>query len=185
MPNNSVQKNLVQKKTIRLDMILLVLYVAGYFNYRDSGKCIIFMNKEVCVYDLMLAAGIGVFVMGYVLEANEFTDDPLKTELGICPGCDYWSILHCSLYFMLGCMFPNKYLAFFIFGVLWELFETYNGSHNMKFFGMTLNKDTDGTENWWYGRTLDISVNMFGYILGNYYINGNFNIQSLKNEFIF
>ena len=180
MPNKSVQK-----KTIRLDLILLVLYIVGYFNYRDTSKCIIFMNKQVCVYDMMLAAVIGVFVIGHVLESNKFEDDPLKNELGIFPGCDYWSILHALLYFTLGCLFPNRYLAFFILGILWEAFETYNGTHNMKFFGFQLNKDTDGKENWWYGRTLDIAVNMFGYILGNYYVNGNLNLKSLKEEFTF
>lgn len=180
MSNNSMKK-----KTIKLDLIFLVMYIIGYFNYRDSSKCIIFMNKEVCVYDLILAAAIGVFVVGHILDANNFKEDPLRKEIGLCPGCDYWSVLHASLYFAMGCLFPGRYLAFFMFGVVWEMFEYYNGTHQVYLFGNRLNADTDDGEKWWYGRALDIAVNMFGYILGNYYINGNLTVKSLKEEFTF
>lgn len=177
-------------KQINLDLFLLVLYIIGYFSYRDASKCIIFMNKEVCVYDIFLTGIVGVFLVGYVLGTMGFKKDPMRKEIGICHGCDTWSILHTALYFILGYMFPNRYLFFFLAGVLWEAYESYSGKYDIMLFGYKINKDTDknsdeaGSE-WWYGRALDICVNMFGYIMGTYYANGKLTLSHMKEEFLF
>lgn len=189
MSNNKIvsseqKKDIKVNKEIKIELLILVIYLIGYFNYRDESKCIIFMNKEVCIYDIMLAATLGVYFIGYLIGLSKHKGDPLRKKIGICPDCDYWSVLHATLYFTLGCIFPGRYLMIFILSVCWEIFESYSGTHDMTLFGYCINVDTDGNRGeFWYGRVLDIAVNLFGYILGTYKATGQLTLSRLREEF--
>lgn len=140
------------------------------------------MNKEVCIYDIMLAAALGVYFIGYLVGTSEH--NRLKGNIGICPDCDYWSIVHAILYFILGCIFPGRYLMILIISVFWEIFESYSGTHDMTLFGYCINVDTDGNRGeFWYGRVSDVLLNLFGYILGTYKATGQLTVSRLKEEF--
>jgi len=103
-------------------------------------------------------------------------------------GCDGWAVTHFMLFTLFGFMFPNKHMFFLITSILWELFETYVGTHkimiNGKRFVLIGDSDADGNLNlddnvFWYGRITDIAFNMTGYILGDFLVNRNSALQKL------
>jgi hypothetical protein len=166
-------------KPFKLDLLVLILYIVGYFLYKDKSKCIIFFNKSVCVYDILLTVMISVFTIGYLGKINK-----TETEKYVHPRYDWWAVSHFLLYTGLGYFFPDKLLMFFTLGIVWEIFEWMNSEYNVTLFGMELN-NVDSQEGWWYGRSIDIIFNMSGYILGSYFAGEKLTYEHIVSQFIY
>lgn len=166
-------------KPFKLDLLVLILYIVGYFLYKDKSKCIIFMNKSVCVYDILLTAMMGVFIIGYLGKGKA-----KNTEKYIHQSNDWWAVSHFLLYTGLGYFFPDKLLMFFTLGIVWEIFEWMNSEYQVTLFGIKLYDPTD-QGGWWYGRSIDIIFNMSGYILGSYFAGGKLTSEHLISQFIY
>tara|TARA_Y100000385_G_C12780341_1_gene503237 strand:- start:99 stop:509 length:411 start_codon:yes stop_codon:yes gene_type:complete len=99
----------------------------------------------------------------------EFKDPLEKPLFNIFDG---WAISHFLLFTLVGYLHPDLFILALLFGILWELFESYSGKFKPELlngwgnchFGDKLT-DNDG---WWYGKVSDIFVNSFGYLLGQY-----------------
>lgn len=128
-------------------------------------------------YILCIIAILSIIAYGKILKRYKKADILEKNILD-CNGCDGWAVAHFILFLIFGYFFPDKHLVFLTISICWELFETYIGTHkliiNGKRFVLIGDQDDNGniTENedaWWYGRISDISFNMMGYIIGDYY----------------
>lgn len=109
---------------------------------------------------------------------HPYFKDPL--EYTFFGEIDLWSINHFIFFTFLGYLFPKTFWSSLIIGILWELFETFNGIYKPKIFNgyghcdkLTSDRP-DGL--WWYGKSSDIIMNTLGFAFG-YYLNKN----TLKN----
>lgn len=167
------------KSKINLATPLVIYYVIAYLINRNSDNCWIIFNKNLCPYDLFLVAIVAVFGIGIIMNSIELKSDPMTKGLGVCDGIDYWSITHLGFYIALGYLFPDRYMFFFIISILWELFEHWCQKSEIYFCG----KKLSGVE-WMHGKMSDIAVNMAGYILGNYLVNGRLTPGKILSEFL-
>ena len=97
--------------------------------------------------------------------------DPLKKSFYKKYKLDGWSSTHLIFYLLIGYLYPNTFLLTFIFGVIWELFETYIQIYEPTLFknwGFCETSDGKLKKKWWYGKKSDIFVNTFGFLLGKY-----------------
>lgn len=75
------------------------------------------------------------------------------------PKVSLWSLSHLIIYFIIGKLCQNKYLLFFLFGVLWEIFE--------KIYGHLTNDEVYWTGGGYVNQFSDICMNMLGYHLAH------------------
>lgn len=172
------------KSTVRLDIVAAIVYIIIYITYKNSNKCKIVGNDKLCPYDVLFMAALGIFFIGGLMSYLKVEKDPLTIDYGIISNFDSWAVFHIAFYFVLGCMFPDRYLLFLVIGILWEIFEHYSGKHNMKLFGINAASISDNASTGWVkGKVLDVVVNMVGYIVGSYFIQGKLNSTYLLKEF--
>ncbi len=130
-------------------------------------------------YIISIIVILSIIAYGKILKQHKKAD---ILEKKICDAdfCDGWTILHVLLYLLFGYFFPDRHLLFLIVSIIWELFETYLGTHklmiNGKRFVLIGKTDLDGNltgedddNDFWYGRISDVAFNMLGYTLGDYY----------------
>lgn len=163
---NNPMNETAKKIDIDLTLPILTLWVLGYL---QKKQCYIFMKKRVCEYDILFVTILFIFGLGFYYHSNKI-DDPLNKQIFNCQDCDSWMLLHFLLYFVLGLMFPKRHMLFLIIGILWEVYEQYNGKYNITFMGLSSNRGTKNDDMWWYGRSIDVAANCAGYILGDYLI---------------
>lgn len=130
-------------------------------------------------YIISILVIVSIIAYGKILKKHKKADI-LEKKFYDCDGCDFWGISHIFLYLIFGYFFPDKHMFFLILSIGWELFETYLGTHKImiggKRFVLIGKTDNDGNltgenddNDFWYGRVSDISFNMLGYVLGDYY----------------
>ena len=167
--NIEINKKTIRKKNIDLTIPILLFLICIYIN---KNKCLLFLDKNVCKYDIIFISSLMIFIYGYMnIDINR--DVLITYKFFDCKDCDIWLLSHVILYFILGYVYPNHYLFWLIAGYIWELFEHYNGIHNINILGYKLNRNSKNQ--WWYGRLSDIAANMTGYILGNY-VHNNYHL---------
>ena len=82
---------------------------------------------------------------------------------------DGWSLTHLFFNMLIGFLYPNTFILTLIFGILWELFETYIGLYEPSIFknwGFCVSKDKKIKKKWWYGKLSDPIVNSIGFLIG-------------------
>ncbi len=141
------------------------------------------MNKNVNmlsniqqIYLIGVVCAVIIILYGIYRCKNPDFKDPLnirmetenKTISNIFNG---WAMSHFVFYATLGYFYPQHYIAIFIMGVIWELYEMFLQSEQpwyVKYIG-NCNVGTDQTTSpWWYGQYEDIIVNGTGILLGVY-----------------
>ena len=137
------------------------------------------MNETLCHYVVLLISSLGILFLEAMSNMIDPKKDPLRKKIGIHTDLDGWSIAHFTLYIILGMLFPNRYLFFFVMSVFWEGMEHETGKRDVYFFDKKiLNKGQ------MYGKVSDVAVNMAGYILGTYYVSGILNMNTFMKELI-
>lgn len=112
----------------------------------------------VCAHHVYIAAFVFIVVYGYAVKEVAHKD-PLENRFSECEGCDYWGLLHFFLYVALGFLFPSSFVALFLVGVGYELFEVNIGKSSNAISQL-------GMKSWWYGRGSDIVFNTLGVLVG-------------------
>lgn len=119
---------------------------------------------------MMLIAVLCICVYGQ-LRCNLDFVDPLSMKLGIWD-LDGWSITHLLLFFITGCMYPDKKLLLFAYGVVWEGIEHLLGRSRPTWLGGWAHceekSNADYIGGWWFGRMSDIIVNATGLAISIY-----------------
>jgi len=88
---------------------------------------------------------------------------------------DGWSLLHFTLFMILGYYFPDKFLFITILGILWEVFEYATSKTTipqLKWIrGLSLcGSDADKKGgHFYYAKLSDIFMNTSGFLLGRYF----------------
>ncbi len=132
---------------------------------------------RVNIVVLLLTCIIMIFIYGYYLRSTK-TSDILGHKFydsKLISGIDGWSITHFLFFFLIGILYPNHHLAALSAGTAWEYTEQYLGTNKVKISGTRIKLvgdiDSDGNYNddsYWYAKTSDIIVNIFGYSIGSY-----------------
>jgi len=94
--------------------------------------------------------------------------DPLENGIKKS-SIDGWSLTHLFFYMLIGYKYPNTFILTLIFGILWELFETYIGLYEPKLFenwGFCNLKHKNLKKKWWYGKLSDPIINSIGFFIG-------------------
>jgi len=82
---------------------------------------------------------------------------------------DGWCCTHFVLFFIMGYLFPHSIRLSFLFSVIWELFEYYNGKYRpevLKNIGSCESTNSNKNLLWWYGKWEDILINSIGLFIG-------------------
>lgn len=97
--------------------------------------------------------------------------DPLEKTFYNKFNIDGWSITHLLFFLFIGYLYPNTFLLSFLFGIIWELFETYIGIYEPSIFknwGFCESKNKKIKKKWWYGKISDPIINSIGFFIGSY-----------------
>jgi len=114
---------------------------------------------------LFLYSCIAIYVYGKIVSGPLQGYDPLKTVLIPCTDIDLWSVMHFGLYAILGYSFPDLSIYFAIIGAVWEAIEDITGDVEAR--RAVINGDIDPKGgSYWYAKYSDISVNIYGLIVG-------------------
>lgn len=81
---------------------------------------------------------------------------------------DGWGIIHFLFYMMLVYLYPAQWKLIFIYGVSWEILESYFYDHPFYLSECSYNLATDDVPGWWYGRWQDVIMNSLGMMVGYY-----------------
>ena len=135
---------------------------------------------NITFYIISILIFLMIMSYGKIIRDYMNGNDILEKNVMNCMGCDGWGIIHFILFIIYGYLFPDKHIFFLTLSILWELFETYVGTHKIiiggKRFKMgdSSNMYEPNENHWWYGRVSDIAFNMAGYIIGDCYRRTNF-----------
>jgi len=132
---------------------------------------------ETTFYIISIISILFIISYGRLIRKTK-SPDVLERNFMDCNGCDGWAATHFALFAWFGYLFPDNHLHFLLISVIWELFETYVGTHKVMINGerfvligsSAANGNLTGNdEDFWYGRISDVAFNMSGYILGDFY----------------
>ena len=123
----------------------------------------------LCVLALVFI-GVGHIFQGHIQE-------PLKKTL-ISIGyirLDWWSVTHYLFFSILGYWYPNRFVFFLLFGIVWELTEDLLAKDSDTQLVDCEQKGRGGfvdfwcngyQDDYWYGKIDDVLMNMLGYVTG-------------------
>lgn len=132
---------------------------------------------EATFYIISIISILFIISYGRLIRKNH-KHDILEKNVMDCEGCDGWAMTHFLLFSCFGYLFPGRHLYFLLVSIIWELFETYVGTHKIMINGhrfVLIGSTADdghlsgNDEDFWYGRVTDVAFNMSGYILGDFY----------------
>ena len=107
-----------------------------------------------------------VFSVGIYNCKNPEEGDIVQRKL--FPGLDGWLITHFLAYIVVGAIWPKTFALSLFLGILWEIIEVTLGKLKPEMLRGVTHCSSD--EYWWYGRIIDIPVNMLGFLCGKYVI---------------
>ena len=119
---------------------------------------------------LLCAVVFGVVVYGAVYART--SSDVLARRLctpGWCSPWDGWGWTHLLLYFGIGLLMPDHYLAFGALGVAWEGWEFLLSATRCTKWDFIPGQCRPGEQpgEWWYAKWTDLVFNMLGYTAGS------------------
>ena len=95
----------------------------------DSSNCLIKCPTEICKATLKMTRGNDYYVSTSGIKGNNHLNGTPYTT-GHCL-ISMWSVLHFVTYFIGALLIPDLWWAFFIVGVIWELYEFTIDAHDM------------------------------------------------------
>lgn len=134
--------------------------------------------KVPCVAILIVAV-IAIVAYGYYLrrtKSRDILETPILKKKPGFDGFDGWGLTHALLYAVLGYLYPGHHLQAFTVSVAWELIETFLGTSDIRVGGRRLQligdtdeegRPTGKSDGYWYGKELDVIVNMGSYCIGS------------------
>lgn len=134
-------------------------------------------SHTICLEYVLVLVVVFIFLYGYIVRAY-LKRDLLEQSIVPISGMDGWGLLHFLLFFILGFLYPDRFVLLTLFGCGWEGIETVLGQYKIMMFGRRVqligNTDAHGTvleqeeEAWWYGRISDVALDTVGIVLGVY-----------------
>ena len=128
------------------------------------------------IYIIGITCAVIIILYGIYRCKNPTFEDPLNVRLNteykfVSNIFNGWALSHFIFYMILGYMYSDNYIALFIMGVIWELYEMFLQSEQPWYVDLigNCNVGTDQkTTPWWYGQYEDIIVNGIGIMVGVY-----------------
>tara|TARA_Y100000389_G_scaffold67262_1_gene63549 strand:+ start:1602 stop:2036 length:435 start_codon:yes stop_codon:yes gene_type:complete len=135
----------------------------------DTIDYIKYLPKDNFYYLYFLICIVIIFLYARFRCLNlDIYKDPLENGIKNS-SIDGWSSTHLFFYMLIGYKYPNTFILTLIFGILWELFETYIGLYEPKLFenwGFCNSKNKNLKKKWWYGKLSDPIINSIGFFIG-------------------